>query len=113
MSSSLIGRNAGGHHIGFRRSGRYYRTQSFHSASENTEAGDIPRSVRSYGAGAIGVFVFGGPTFFAETAFLPGAVLATAPWGAGLFTAGTAATFRAPSSQPSLLSPNALSVRLR
>ena len=42
----------------------------------------------------MGVFLFGGPTFFAETAFLAVAVLATAPWRAGLFTAVTAATSR-------------------
>jgi hypothetical protein len=42
----------------------------------------------------MGVFVFGRPALFAEAAFLAGVVLATAPCGAGLFTAGTTATLR-------------------
>jgi hypothetical protein len=39
--------------------------------------------------------VFGRAAFFAETAFLAGAVLGTLPLGVVPFTAGTAATFRA------------------
>src|ERR1035437_5173489 len=56
---------------------------------------ESPQPSESYAAGVTGVFDFGWPAFFAETAFLAGAVFGTTPLGVALFTAGTAATLRA------------------
>jgi hypothetical protein len=55
----------------------------------------FPQSSESYGAGVSGVFVFGWAAFFAETAFLTGAVFGATPLGVALFTAGAAASFGA------------------